>query len=43
MYCVEDSLTYTTSTLSLNRPITLSPGLYKARQGPFSLGLRIIL
>jgi hypothetical protein len=28
---------YTTSTLSLNRPVTLPPGLYKARQGPFSL------
>jgi hypothetical protein len=37
MYCVEDSYTYTTSTLSLNRPVTLPPGLYKARQVPFSL------
>jgi hypothetical protein len=26
-----------TSTLSLNRLVTLSPGLYKARQGPLSL------
>jgi hypothetical protein len=33
---------YTTSTLSLNRPVTLPLGLYKARQGPFSL-IRIIL
>jgi hypothetical protein len=34
---------YTTSTLSLNRHVTLPPGLYKARQGPFSLRLRIVV
>jgi hypothetical protein len=28
---------YSTSTLSLNRLVTLPPGLYKARQGPLSL------
>jgi hypothetical protein len=33
---------YPTSTLSLNRLVTLLPGLYKARQRPLSL-IRIIL
>jgi hypothetical protein len=37
LYYVENSKTYPTSTLSLNRLVTLPPGLYKVRQGPLSL------